>query len=261
MRVHVQFILPENKITTGKLPAEARLLVHAKGWLILRAILQHPSLQIDLSHHNGEDALITNRHPELFTNALSEGFSVEHIYPDTINLQLDTKVTKKLPVSLVTDLRLKNNYVLSDTVSFYPDSVIVFGAASYIDPLRTWPTEKITVNSADTVYSGNIALQDPQNENISLSAVAVHYSIPVAPLLHRDIWVHAAFPDSRDSAAIQLIYSVPENQYRDFTADEFSVRLKPDSLRNGYTVECSRYPDALYTIQAVPSFISKPGKK
>jgi hypothetical protein len=177
--VELQYEFPEKSTAVNPLPDRALIFVTTTGWQLLREKFYKRQVTIHFDQFEGNH-LITNDNRDLFASDLPPAFTVVHISPDTIQFQIEGYISKRVPVLLNQNISFKPAFMISDTVKLLPDSILISGPRSTIDSIDSWKTEMLTRAEADSTLNGVIALESRGNKNISLSAIAVSFHIPIA---------------------------------------------------------------------------------
>ncbi|NUN09815.1 MAG: hypothetical protein HUU54_11620 [Ignavibacteriaceae bacterium] len=140
---HLVYI-PEGLAPTNNLPEEINIKFKAQGWKLLSLITgEKPSLDIRVLNASTYQKLYTKnivRENKWF----SPEFSLVSVMPEEIELILDKRITKRVPVALKGNISYKQGYGLANKIYFSPDSVTISGsyrALLKIDSVYTKPVE------------------------------------------------------------------------------------------------------------------------
>lgn len=253
--VRLQYILADNKVSTLKLPTIAELEVEARGWELLEELFLTRSLSVDLGDFTDDHLLLTNSNLHLFEKELPESYHILHISPDTLHLFFDDKVTKKVPVSFRLQLPLPGAQVI-DSLHLLPDSVELSGARSIIDTIRFWPTEILRISNPDTVLNGVAILQDPAQQNIRLSAIAVSYSAALS-FLTRNSFTTKLRVNGSQHRLIHVTYSVPLKVQENYSVRDFTFDVQEDTVTHVKKIICTHFPDSVQNITIEPALITE----
>ena len=63
--------------------------------------------------------------------------------PSILNVNLDERIERRVPVDLRMDLTLRRQYAMIGEVAVTPDSVDVTGARSRVEGISLWPTQLV----------------------------------------------------------------------------------------------------------------------
>lgn len=77
---------------------------------------------------------------------LGSDLKIEHLWPDRILLETERKVSKKVPLDLMANIRLKPAYQLMSPPRLTEDSVLLLGPRQMLDTIERWST--VTASTA-----------------------------------------------------------------------------------------------------------------
>lgn len=259
--VRLQYELAEDKISLTKLPAQAELQVVSTGWQLLKEQFRVRSLQINLAEYSVNAQLITNQHKNLFSAELPDDIAVTHIYPDTLNMQIENKQTIKVPVKMLFKGIVENHWEI-DSLYYFPDSITITGPESIVQQTTYWPTESITVFDLDSNLRGVAILKEGAPSNITLSAAVVAYGIRVFKYTNQTYTFLLPNPMYKErTVAVKINCQVPSGKTATTRENDFQVTLLPLGPKGMYAVKCEQFPDWVQNITVQPTFISVTSKE
>ncbi|MBK7443733.1 MAG: hypothetical protein WAT43_01120 [Chitinophagales bacterium] len=254
--VNLTYELAPNKTNVNRLPSRAVLQVASTGWQLLREQFNTRSLTIDLADYKEDKTLLTNQHTKLFSDALPEDIRVNHIFPDTLDMHIATKLNKKIPVKVSFRGIAENNWLI-DSVYYYPDSIIISGADNIVNKIKYWPTETITIYDIDSILKGVAILKPAPESNINISAIAVAYGIRVYKITSQVYALNITNPkNSEKQIAVQIECEIPSLHVEETSVTDFEVTLLPIAPKGTYAIKCTKFPDWAQNINVQPAFIS-----
>lgn len=259
--VRLQYELAEDKISLNKLPAQAELQVVSTGWQLLKEQFRVRSLQINLAEYSANAQLITNQHKNLFSAELPDDIAVTHIYPDTLNMQIENKQTITVPVKMLFKGIVENRWEI-DSLYYFPDSITITGPESIVQQTTYWPTESITVFDLDSNLRGVAILKEGVASNITLSAAVVAYGIRVFKYTNQTYTFLLPNPMYKErTVAVKINCQVPSGKTATTRENDFQVTLLPLGPKGMYAVKCEQFPDWVQNITVQPTFISVTSKE
>lgn len=259
--VNLRYELAENKISQNKLPAQAELQVVSTGWQLLKEQFRVRSLSIDLAAYSENAQLLTNLHKNLFSADLPEDIVVNHIFPDTLNMQIENKLSATIPVKMRFKGIVENHWEI-DSLYFYPDSITVTGPESIVQQFTYWPTESITIFDLDSNLRGVAILSDESQVNLTLSAAVVAYGIRVFKYTNQTYTFLLPNPMYKDrTVTVKLLCQVPSMKTAETSEQDFKINLLPLGPKGMYAVKCEQFPDWVQNITVQPTFISVTSKE
>lgn len=133
-------------------PDIVRVEFTARGVDLIRLNFREIFYEVDISDLQNEMVMNLTDHPEFvrFPEAIS--VPVKSILrPQQINFQLDNALEINLPVEVEYNLQTSPGYTLVQVLP-KPDSVTIFGPATYLDTLRKLHTEKKTYQEMSSTF-------------------------------------------------------------------------------------------------------------
>ncbi len=186
--------IPSNMALVDGLPENLQVEVSGDGWKLINLYNNPPEIPINLIE--GEVNLF-NQVRQRFT--LEKDISVLKVEPLVINIELEPKISKKIPIQLHTVLDFAERYGLVNDPVFEPDSIIITGAQSHVKNIDKWLV-------SDTLYFSQIS------KNLT-EVVAIDTNDPLIEL---------------DVKEIKFIANVSE-----FTEGEVSVFIRTRDIPRG----------------------------
>ncbi|CAN5274269.1 YbbR-like domain-containing protein [soil metagenome] len=173
--------LPDNRVPVRDLPTKSEVMVHTTGLKLILARFRiiNITLPIPYKENKAHPYVLGRNLQNELASEMPPGYQLLGFSPDTIFLQFDKKVTKKVPVKLNGKVTYAKQYEGRPAPIFSPDSVMVSGPQSVIDTLRYWPTTAMDFENIKDDKSGKVKLQKPNYGSVSLDETAVGYQIDV----------------------------------------------------------------------------------
>lgn len=106
-------------------------------------------------------------------------YEVLAVMPDTFHYCLEKKITKKVPIAIVTDITYHEQFGLAGPIELRPAEVVLSGPKSEISSVKEWETESIIYSRLNQSVSGTVKLKSPAHAYIHLDPAEVSYHIPV----------------------------------------------------------------------------------
>ncbi|MFN3426225.1 MAG: YbbR-like domain-containing protein [Candidatus Thermochlorobacter sp.] len=129
------------------LPKQVNVKVSGEGWKILAFYLTRAEWTIDLANELQKSTLIIETTPSAaqYIKPLPEALTVLEVQPAQLIVSLEKKIAKTVPLRLAQMIVPASGFVITD-YTLKPDSVIVSGAASLVEPIEFW---EVIPQSAD----------------------------------------------------------------------------------------------------------------
>lgn len=136
-------------------PGHARVGVSGEGWSLLNLYRNPPEITIDYGEGTVPVAEIIQDHLANFAD-----LTVQKVQPPVLQIVMEPRITRKVPVEPILDVRFKSQYELKRPVMVRPDSVTVTGAMSLVDTLTRWPTDILMLRNVQDRVERSIRLAD-----------------------------------------------------------------------------------------------------
>ena len=209
------YSLPESQALREPPPSSVRVTFQGDGWSLFPLVWDPPPVGL-YADSPTVDVLEAVRE-----SGLPTGVSIQSASPRTVELVLDERVARLLPIRLVKRLGLEPSYDLLRPPSLSPDSVMVSGARSVIDEMRDWPTQALERAGVRDSFTQVVSLSDTlSNLAVSLSPQATLVSVPVEAFTRGERMVDVVVRNlprgvaavRTEPARIRATYTVPAQQ-------------------------------------------------
>lgn len=261
--------LPEDKYPLSELPAQLRLEVQAKGFVLLSYRLKTSFLPITINFNTYSKHLKDNKdifEYTLYTDDIKDKMSSQidsdikllNIYPESIEFQFATAKQKKVAIRPNIDYTLKQQYILTQMTAI-PDSISVSGPALIIDTLQYIATEPLHLKKLSKNTSRTLNLASSPNLYFKAETVEVLLEIEQFTEMKRTLPITILnIPDSMNirlfPPQINISYDIGLSKY-DQVSDQdfvFSVDYPKNSKTDFLEVKITQSPDFVKNISYSP---------
>jgi hypothetical protein len=155
--------LPSNKTFSAQPVNSLQIKVTGYGWDLwaYKMKFNKPSYTIDLSTMGGQNSISLNGARNLIIESVPGLTNILSVQPETINLDLDEAIKKKVPIVSALKILPASGYGFSMTYS-EPDSVEIFGPKNVISTIDQIYTESKEVNDAQGEMEIDASLVIPE---------------------------------------------------------------------------------------------------
>ncbi len=167
--------LPEGRALSRLPQRVARVTVQGEGWDLLALRRRPPTLAVD-----AQEARLDVLSAASDGTRLPSGVSVQSVVPAVVELELEPRVTRALPVRLRSRFEMAPLYETLDEPTLRPDTVVVSGARSILNSLEAWPTAEVVREDVDESFTTNVALSDTLAGLVDLSLRNVELTVSAA---------------------------------------------------------------------------------
>ena len=145
--------------TTGSsLPEKVKLRVKGQGWRLV-SLNVGPEAEFIVSVSGDSGSQVISLYDFLESNRwLLSDVDIISIQPDSLRFYVERIISKKLAVQSDLDLEFKPGYGLASDIILNPDSVTVYGPASFLKPMQKINTETKFVGPLDSETETEVGL-------------------------------------------------------------------------------------------------------
>lgn len=206
--------MPADRALTEALPEFATVSISGEGWKLINIYNNPPPIFVDVTQ--SEINLYDQVREQMNANP---DLNVQKVQPLILSLDMEEKISKKVPVSSNLSVDFENQYNFIGSPVFEPESVVVSGAASILRDIERWETEEQEIDDVEENISATVSLKKPQ-PLISISPETVTYNARVAQFTEGEARVEIGIQDipanrsvSFSPSFITVKFDVPVDQY------------------------------------------------
>lgn len=269
IKYNVEFVdLPVKKLLVENKEEQLRLQVNAPGFTILAHKLKiKPNIKLSVS------GFIPQKKGELWNyfwlgkQSLSEvqemlpaNMQLLHIQPSRIDLLLDQKSERTVPVKLISDFSFDQLFRRKGEVSLNPATITISGPKAVVEVINEVNTKPVSLIDINSDKKGVVELESINLSEISFSNSKVDWSLEVEQFTEGRIKLKIdaknipkgysvkLFPDE-----VRLEYIVSLNNFEFINASDFSVFAEVDLDLNRLNVKLGRKNNFVENVRIVPS--------
>ncbi|MGB3947296.1 MAG: CdaR family protein [Bacteroidia bacterium] len=262
--------LPTDKVIINTLPSSIDIEINASGFNILLYKLKHKKevLSIDLRDIKPYSSrnryyITTNSRIAKITNQLDNNIQVLKISPDTIHLNFNKKVSKKVPVKVNLTLDFNKHYQQADSIKVIPNFITISGAAEEIAKINRVETVSMSLKDVsdslaldmDILKTGKLKLIDLSQPKVKVLVDATKFTegsielpVEVANLPHN--YSLKIFPDK-----VTVKYNVAFKNYEKISQIQFKALVDYQKIEQGSTklkVQLVKFPAEIRSVKLSP---------
>jgi hypothetical protein len=154
----------QNKLLQGGVTKELEVIVKANGFKIIRNRIYTKDIKISAKRLFKKKAaahfLLLKSQKQGIQQQLPSGFILQEILQDTLFLNVQSLMTKKLALNAHLKINYHVGYDLSEKIRVQPDSILVSGPANYISTVSSIDLETLLMEDvkADFEKKGSIKI-------------------------------------------------------------------------------------------------------
>ena len=218
--------MPEDKCLLEMPPADVEAELRGTGWDLMLEHFYHSRIPVFISMLDNTNLYLNQNRmrTEIRGSLRFSAIEVLSVNYENLEIELDQKVSKRVPVVLEQDLQFSPGNQLKQVPTVTPDSVTITGPAKTLDSLFVWPTTLMALTDIKSSTSVPLPLEPP------------------APALQLDIKPVNVDLDVEQFTEKTLYIPVSLNHVEEGD----SLKVFPDKILLTCQVGLSRYNEVLY---------------
>lgn len=265
--VSVVYELPDNQAFQEMPPHTIRATIEGIGWELMREYFtrREPVIYFDLK----ESPLLYISNAQLRSKVASaignNNVEVVRMNYEDINLELEPKMSKLVPIRLQDSITFAAEHFLLDSIILEPDSVLVEGPESLLTNITSWQTNLLMLHRLKNTTKSEVSLQNPAQPQLSLNPKSIVVTVPVEQYTEKSLFVPIIVKNSPDSlkifpSRIRLDVTVGLSQYNSIKEEDFRVEVdlkdaSTDQNKNVVPIQIVEQPAAARSIQFSPKSV------
>ncbi|MFO7890638.1 MAG: hypothetical protein R6V04_09895 [bacterium] len=170
---------PEGWVVAKEIPSKVKAKFKGKGKHFLSFQYDEKFIELDLK---GKTQTIRfNIQPDMIRgiNNDLEIQPLEDIHPDTIIVQLDRFMRKKVPIQSKLEIKELNGYTQVGDVQFDVDSITISGPRLKVNQINNVYTEYVEYNRVVKDLSGKVKIEPSKFSTVHYSLNTVHFKVDI----------------------------------------------------------------------------------
>lgn len=200
---------------TEELPEFVQAGVSGDGWQLLSLYNDPPTVVINIESE--EVNLFDQVRQRL---SYLQGVDIAKVQPLMIQMELESKVSKKIPVVLNTKIDYQNRFGMIGEPAISPDSIVITGAASLVAEIDEWVVkDTLRLHDVRNDISRTITLRE-ETGVIDLSDTMILYEADISEFTEGEATVYIntrGLPRGQNvtynPASVSITYDVPIEQF------------------------------------------------
>jgi YbbR domain-containing protein len=261
---------PFDKVIANHLPSTIDIEIRSRGFNILLYKLKHKkeAVLIDIKDskplsEKNHYYLPTNSRIDKITAQFDNDIKVMKVYPDTIYLDFNKKISRKVLVKANLSIAFDKHYQQSDSIKVIPDHIVISGAADLVNKINYVTTEPLELkNVSDSVSLKLNILKTPDLKMVELSQPSVQVMVNVTKYTEGNIelpieienlprgYSLKIFPDK-----VSVKYHVAFQNYEKINALQFRAVVDYSKIEQGSSklkVQLLKHPTEIKSIKLNP---------
>ena len=260
--------IPENKLLIDDKKVDLYLQVIAPGFTILAHKLSFKNrLPLSLSNFIVKKKADKWNYYWLGKQSISQlqeslptNMQLLHVQPNRIDVLLDEKTERVLPIQLKSDLSFKDLYRLKEPIAIDPSTIVIYGPKAVVEVFDVIYTKSISLNDIDSDKNGQIEIEPLNHSQINYSINQIDWSFKVEQFTEGKIKIPISVSNIPRGYEIKLFpqevtvnYLVSLDKYELVKSQMFETEINFNSENKRLPIKLIRQPDFVENIKVNPS--------
>jgi len=157
------------------------LKVRGTGWQLLFSKLKLKPRIVDVSLQslNSGQYVTISKQLNNINLQFESNQKVISVTPDTLFFDFTKRITKRVPIKLVSRLTFQKAYGVSGAVKLEPATVVITGAAEDLKGIKFWQTDSLSLENVNSTINTKIGFQKGLRNNVNVYPNVIKVEIPV----------------------------------------------------------------------------------
>lgn len=167
------------------------LQVRGTGWQLLFSKLNLKSQIVDISLQSLSSShyVVISKQLNNINLQFESNQKVISVSPDTLFFDFTKRITKRVPIKLLSKLTFAKAYGVSGPVKLEPATVVITGAAEDLKEIKFWQTDTLLMENISSTITTKIGFQKGLKNNVNVYPNAIKVEIPVDEFTEKTIEV------------------------------------------------------------------------
>ena len=183
-----------------------------------------------------------------------------HIQPNRIDLLLDEKAERVVPVKLKSSISFKDLFRQKEAVKLEPSTIVISGPKAVVEVFDEINTELLSLEDVDNFKNGEIEIQSLNHSEINYSAKNIKWELKVEQFTEGEIKLPIEMKNVPKGYEIKLFpdevtvsYLISLDKFDLVKPDMFAAQILFDSDFKRQSVNLSRQADFVENDRVFPS--------
>lgn len=207
-RTVVRYVnFPQNKAFHPLQSDTVKLQIEGTGWQLLfsRLRISPESIDIDLRELNKQTFINLSDQLGYINRQFSSTQKIVYVQPDTLYFDFSSRVVKRVPITLLHNIRFQKQYGISDSIQINPAYVTVTGPVEDLASIKTWQTDTLDLRNISGDISQKVAMSRPLKANINIYPSLAEIKIPVDEFTEKTVEVPVKILNNHNYNDIKLL--------------------------------------------------------
>jgi hypothetical protein len=259
----LQYDVPQN-LAFAEIPdSEFKPTFTGSGWEIFYQGLNKKKHVLPIKLDNRQEQRISRGSLiDRLNSTIKRNLEVKSLNVDFLDVQLEERRTKMVPVVLKGSIPVEEQYVLKSEVTIDPDSVEVSGPSTLVASITDWDLPLPDRAPITQSLSEQAILTPPEDALIEVSPREINLTAEIEALTEKSIYIQirkdSAIPYRLFPDRVLVTFSVGLSRFHEVSRDSFEVQLLNESgdLQPGAVpVQLTKWPSVVEHVQFSPKSV------
>lgn len=251
--IAIEYILPDGKTFVETPPKSLFATIEGNGWDLMSNYFSQSKNNILFELPNKSNFTIEG---SLMLNKIASQMphlEVVDVSFDYIALNMELEAQKKVPIQFNPQLSFEEQFHLKDSITIKPDSVLISGPHSLLDPIQSWSSEALKLENLRADVNPIIALVKPPTEQLNIQPNSIQATITVEQFTEKSLFIPIRIKNAPDSLTVfpdQVMIKciVGLSKYKNLTSNDFTLGVDLQGIplhteNNTLPISISKQPD------------------
>ena len=239
--------VPENVVFTSELPKELKVGIKDRGTVLVNYFWGQTIYPVyidfdEYAERGNQVKILSSSLSKSVQGQLNQSTKISSIKPDTLEFIYTCGEAKKFPVKLRGEVKTARQYYISDII-LSPDSVMVYAPREILDTMKAVYTERVNVEEASDTIRHRVGIMSLKGAKFFPSYTDATFLVDVYSEKTVEVPVHGInFPADKVlrtfPSKVQVTFQVGLSQFKNVSADDFSVVVDYNDLHDNKTEKC-----------------------
>ena len=190
---------------------------------------------------------------------LPNNMQLLHIQPNRIDLLLDDKAERVLPIQIKTDLSFKDLFRQKEPIRLEPSTITISGPRAVVEVFNTIGTETLKIDDINANSSGTINIKPLNHSEINYSLSNVSWELKVEQFTEGKMVLPLSIKNVPKGYEIKLFpnevtinYLVSLDKFDLVKRDMFGTNVNFDNNKKRLPIDLIRQADFVENVRVVP---------
>lgn len=275
--VRFTYTVPEDLALANLPPEDVTANLKGTGWNLMFEYLAGAAIPVHFNIESGGEYQLNRAQlrGEILSALASKELDITEINYDEIDLRVQAKISRKIPIRYQVELKLAPEHHLSAPIQLNPDSVTLTGAYSEVNAYDYWPTDSVYFTDISKSFSGEVPLVAPPR-SLQLDLSHTNLSLTVESYTEKSLFVPVSlinapadslkvFPDKIKISFVVGLSQYDSVHYSDFRLEADLKTASTERGKNTVPVTLMKAPGSVKNVilsrNSVEFFILKPNEQ